>query len=114
MTELWQNPLYPVEERLEMAEGAIAFRDKIISNLRGQIDSVLPKGTVPTFRARHLSCKTKLGKIVLTVELDALESARSYTIRPVNPAVVRQQTAIRAQAPVAQQLRYAMRSLQII
>jgi hypothetical protein len=34
MSELWDNPLFPVEERLEMAKGGIAFRDKIIANLR--------------------------------------------------------------------------------
>lgn len=35
--DLWDNPLYPVDERLEMAKGGIAFRDKIITNLREQL-----------------------------------------------------------------------------
>ena len=38
MSELWDNPLYPLEERLEMAKGGIAFRDKIIANLRDQLE----------------------------------------------------------------------------
>lgn len=66
-----------------------------ISLPREKVDALLAANrakaaaTAPTFRARHVSCKTKNGKIVLTLELDALESARSYTIRPVNPAAVR-------------------------
>jgi len=39
MSELWDSPLYPLEERLEMAKGGIEFRDKTIANLRGQIES---------------------------------------------------------------------------
>jgi hypothetical protein len=30
MNELWENPLYTVEERLEMAVGGILFRDRCL------------------------------------------------------------------------------------
>lgn len=38
MSELWENPLYSVEERLEMAVGGIAFRDKIVAQLRAKLE----------------------------------------------------------------------------
>lgn len=34
---MWNNPLLPVEDRLEIAIGGIDFRDKVIDNLRKQI-----------------------------------------------------------------------------
>lgn len=34
---LWDNPLFRLEDRLEIAKGAISFRDKIIKNLREQL-----------------------------------------------------------------------------
>lgn len=39
MTELWDNPLFPIEERLEIAKGAIGYRDRIIANLRNQLEA---------------------------------------------------------------------------
>jgi hypothetical protein len=38
MSELWDNPLFPMDERLEMAQGGVVFRDKIIENLREKLD----------------------------------------------------------------------------
>ncbi|BEG72376.1 hypothetical protein RVBP21_0040 [Pseudomonas phage BRkr] len=38
-TELWKNPFISVEERLEIAEGAIAFRNEVIRNLQGRLVS---------------------------------------------------------------------------
>jgi len=35
---LWNNPLFSMEERLEIAKGAINFRDKIIKNLRERLE----------------------------------------------------------------------------
>jgi hypothetical protein len=39
VTELWDNPLFPPDERLEMAKGGVIFRDKVIDNLRGQLEA---------------------------------------------------------------------------
>lgn len=36
-TELWKSPLHDLQSRLLMADGAIAFRDKVIANLRSQL-----------------------------------------------------------------------------
>lgn len=36
-TELWKNPLCPMGERLEIADGAVAHRNEIIANLRRQL-----------------------------------------------------------------------------
>lgn len=47
--EMWKNPLIPVEERLQIADGAIAFRDNIIKNLRERLVSA------------EKSAKSKLG-----------------------------------------------------
>ena len=38
-TELWKNPFISAEERLEIAEGAIAFRNEVIRNLQGRLVS---------------------------------------------------------------------------
>ncbi|WP_148716456.1 hypothetical protein [Chitinolyticbacter meiyuanensis] len=35
--EPWKNPLAPIAENLEIADGAIAFRDGVIANLRAQL-----------------------------------------------------------------------------
>lgn len=35
--ELWKNPSFGLTVQLEIADGAIAFRDKVIQNLRNQI-----------------------------------------------------------------------------
>lgn len=37
MSELWDNPLFPIDERLAMAKGGIEYRDNIIANLRERI-----------------------------------------------------------------------------
>lgn len=53
----------------------------------------------PSFEATHISTKEKNGKIILTVSLDALESAPRFSITPINPCVVR--AATRDDAPSA-------------
>lgn len=37
LLECWKNPLHSMSDRLRMADGAIAFRDKTIANLRSQL-----------------------------------------------------------------------------
>lgn len=36
-SEMWKNPLIPMNERLEIADGAVRFREEIIANLRRQL-----------------------------------------------------------------------------
>jgi hypothetical protein len=36
LSELWKNPLYSLQDRLLMADGAVSFRDEVIANLRKQ------------------------------------------------------------------------------
>ena len=43
LLECWKNRLHPMSDRLLMADGAIAFRDKIIANLRSQLASLSAK-----------------------------------------------------------------------
>jgi hypothetical protein len=38
INELWKNPAYSMADRLRMADGAVAFRDKTIKNLRNLIN----------------------------------------------------------------------------
>jgi hypothetical protein len=33
----WKNPFIPLSDRLLIADGAIAFRDSVIQNLRNQL-----------------------------------------------------------------------------
>lgn len=37
INELWKNPAHSMADRLRMADGAVAFRDKTIANLRHQL-----------------------------------------------------------------------------
>jgi hypothetical protein len=37
MSEPWKNPLIPIDERLLIADGAIAWRQKLINKLRKQL-----------------------------------------------------------------------------
>ncbi|MFX1675166.1 hypothetical protein PWR63_23450 [Paraburkholderia sp. A2WS-5] len=41
------------------------------------------------FEGKHVSLKQKGSKLLLTLELDAIEGAPAYAITPINPAVVR-------------------------
>lgn len=45
--------------------------------------------SVPSFNARQISLKQRGAKIVLTLELDAIEGAPQYIVTPINPSVVR-------------------------
>ncbi|QBQ74739.1 hypothetical protein BcepSauron_359 [Burkholderia phage BcepSauron] len=36
MSELWENPLFSLEERLEIAAGAVQFHKRIIAQLRAK------------------------------------------------------------------------------
>ena len=36
-TEMWKNSFIPMNDRLEVADGAIAFRDATIANLRKRL-----------------------------------------------------------------------------
>lgn len=53
LLECWKNPLHPMTDRLQMADGAISFRDKTIANLRLQIASYQSAQQLPT--AEHSS-----------------------------------------------------------
>lgn len=48
LLECWKNPLHPMPDRLQMADGAVAFRDKTIANLRLQIASYQSAQQLPT------------------------------------------------------------------
>ncbi|PFH12910.1 hypothetical protein [Burkholderia sp. JKS000303] len=43
----------------------------------------------PTFEAKHISLKQKGMKLILTLELDGVESSPRYAVTPINPCVVR-------------------------
>lgn len=43
----------------------------------------------PTFEAKHISLKQNGSKLILTLELDGVESAPRYAVTPINPCVVR-------------------------
>ena len=45
--------------------------------------------TAPAFEAKHISLTQKDAKLLLTLELDAVESAPVYLATPINPAAVR-------------------------
>jgi len=38
LSACWKNPLYPMNERLEMADGAVRWRNEVIANLRNQLE----------------------------------------------------------------------------
>lgn len=38
MREIWDSPLYPLEDRLEMCAGAVAFEREVAANMRRQLD----------------------------------------------------------------------------
>jgi len=40
--ELWKNPMYSKNERLNMADGAVSWRDAIIKNLRSKLAAYAP------------------------------------------------------------------------
>jgi hypothetical protein len=69
----------------------------------------------PVFAAKHVSLKQGAdGKLLLTLELDALESAPNYKVLPVNPAAVRAARPV-SDAPAALEERHIrfLRKLQI-
>lgn len=43
-SEIYKSQLFPLNERLEMADGAVAFRDKVIENLRRQDERRVTRG----------------------------------------------------------------------
>lgn len=51
----------------------------------------------PTFEAKHISLKQKGAKLILTLELDGVESAPRYMVMPINPSVVRPKPEPRAE-----------------
>lgn len=42
---MWKNPLIPMNERLEIADGAVRWRDEVIANLRRQLQEVMVTGS---------------------------------------------------------------------
>ncbi|WP_420105754.1 hypothetical protein [Herbaspirillum huttiense] len=46
ISEAWKNPLTPMGERLQIADGAVRFRDDVIANLRKQLAEVEAKAAV--------------------------------------------------------------------
>ena len=43
----------------------------------------------PAFEAKHISLTQKDAKLLLTLEIDAVEGAPAYLVTPINPAAVR-------------------------
>lgn len=39
-TEAWKNPFIPLEERIQIVDGAVAWRNEVIANLRKQIEDL--------------------------------------------------------------------------
>lgn len=68
-SEMWKNPLLPKSERLEIADGAIAYRNEVIKNLRRQLklalvtSCVLDKQTV-----KYNIAAAKDGMLTVTLE----------------------------------------------
>lgn len=53
-SEVWKNPLLPMPERLQIADGAVRFRNDVIANLRAQLAQVKPGLPSETFQQRVL------------------------------------------------------------
>lgn len=45
--ECWKNPLFPLEARLQMADGAVAFERKVNANLRARLDAAPARAVEP-------------------------------------------------------------------
>ncbi|MCA7900709.1 hypothetical protein LGM39_15120 [Burkholderia cepacia] len=75
----------------------IGPRDAVcfVSALRALLAAQQPEP--PTFEAKHVSLKQKGAKLILTLELDGVESALRYTVTPINPSVVRPKPEPRAE-----------------
>lgn len=41
MTEIWESPIFSVEERLELAIGGIVYRDKVLAALASRLDQAV-------------------------------------------------------------------------
>ena len=41
LSEPWKNPLTPMDERLVIADGAVAFLNGVINNLRAQLEEAM-------------------------------------------------------------------------
>lgn len=85
------------DEQRESLENAIANfdRNRFIAdaaNLRALLAAHPEQrmsDAAPTFEGKHVSLKQHGAKLVLTLELDAIEGAPRYTVTPLNPAAVR-------------------------
>ncbi|HIC7214890.1 hypothetical protein [Burkholderia stabilis] len=82
----WDNPEVKADYDAELR-----LLDRLVALLAAQ------QPEPPTFEAKHVSLKQKGAKLILTLELDGVESAPRYTVTPINPSVVRPQPEPRAE-----------------
>ena len=75
--------------------GAVGTRDVDVRAQQARIDATIAALTYlsdtlpPTFVAKHVALKQKGAKLLMTLELDAVEGAPVYLVTPINPAAVR-------------------------
>jgi hypothetical protein len=69
--------LHPLEERLEMAKGGIEFRDKVIENLRAQLDQA-NSGIQMMGRIMHNNTVAMQAAWIEWVHGDGAESAMQW------------------------------------
>lgn len=86
-------------DTIQLVRKAVRYQDAnmadvIEARLRAQFVAS-PAPAIPAYPAKHISLKMRRDrKIVLTLELDAVEGAPAYLLTPVNPCVVRAVPAI--------------------
>ncbi|MBG0871427.1 hypothetical protein H0X91_15755 [Burkholderia sp. 9777_1386] len=92
-TDKSADALTVLRQLSKWAAGLSAWRDEPQGPyLRDIIDDARHTIAVatPVFRAKHLGLHTRRsGKLLLQLELDAVESAPEYLVTPVNPGVIR-------------------------
>ncbi|WP_186239465.1 hypothetical protein [Burkholderia gladioli] len=75
--------------------GKRLFSDRNLLAFARALLAASPAPAIPAYPAKHISLKMRRDrKIVLTLELDAVEGAPAYLLTPVNPCVVRAVPAI--------------------
>lgn len=75
--ECWKNPLHPMTDRLLMADGAVAFRDKTIANLRRRI-KILDDGVLA--HRKRIEELEKSYQMLLEALKDAAMSLRTIEL----------------------------------
>lgn len=60
---LWKNPLIPMQERLQIADGAIAFRDGIIQNLDEEVERLTKLAYIDEHQHEDYTYKFRLEEL---------------------------------------------------